>query len=95
MKLTETKTFYGGKMLRKLQRAIDIYKSKKEMIKKAKKLGKNIIINDRVKINQNTEIGDNVLLNGLIIRESGNVKIGRNISIAKGCLILTGNHDIL
>ena len=46
-----------------------------------------------MKINQNTEIGDNVLLNGLIIRESGNVKIGSNISIAKGCLILTGNHD--
>lgn len=80
-------------MLRKLQRVIDIYKSKKKMIKKARKLGKNIIINDRVKINQNTEIGDNVLLNGLIIRESGNVKIGSNISIAKGCLILTGNHD--
>lgn len=80
-------------MLRRIQRILDIYSSKRKMLKKAKKLGKNIIINDRVKINRNTEIGNNVLLNGLIIRENGNVKIGNNISIAKGCLILTGNHD--
>lgn len=80
-------------MLRKIQRVIDVYKSKKKMIAKAKKLGKNIAINDRVKINNHTSIGDNVLFNGLIIRESGNVNIGSNISFAKGCLILTGNHN--
>lgn len=80
-------------MLRRLQRVLDVYTSKKKLQKKAKKLGKNIIVNDRVKINSNTEIGDNVLLNGLLIRESGGVKIGNNVSIAKGALILTGNHD--
>lgn len=80
-------------MLRRIQRMIDIYTSKKKIIAKAKKLGKNIVINDRVKINKNTIIGNNVLLNGVIIRENGNVTIGNNISFAKGCLILTGNHD--
>lgn len=83
----------GGEMLRRIQRMIDIYTSKKKIISKAKKLGKNIVINDRVKINRNTSIGNNVLLNGVIIRENGNVIIGNNISFAKGCLILTGNHD--
>lgn len=80
-------------MLRRLQRALDVYTSKKKMIKKAKKLGKNIIINDRVKISRNTEIGSNVLLNGLLIRDDGYVKIGDNVSIAKGAIILTGSHD--
>ena len=80
-------------MLRKLQRAIDVYKSKKKIIKKAKKIGNNIVINDRVKINNNTYLGNNIGLNGLIIREKGKVSFGNNISIAKGCLILTGNHN--
>ena len=80
-------------MFRKLQRAIDIYVSKKKILKKAKKLGDNIIINDRVKISLNTEIGSNVLINGLIIRDNGYVKIGSNVSIAKGALILTGSHN--
>lgn len=80
-------------MLRKLQRVIDIYKSKKKILKKAKKLGRNIIINDRVKINNNTYLGNNILMNGLIIRENGKVVIGNNVSFAKGCLILTGSHD--
>lgn len=80
-------------MLRRIQRMLDIYTSKKKIIAKAKKLGKNIVINDRVKINKNTTIGNNVLFNGVIIRENGNVTIGNNISFAKGCLILTGNHD--
>ncbi len=80
-------------MFEKISRMINIYKSKKKIVKKAKKIGNNIIINDKVKINNNTYFGSNVLLNGLTIRESGKVSIGSNISIAKGCLILTGNHN--
>ena len=80
-------------MLKQLIRAIDIFKSKRKIIKKAKYLGNNIVINDKVQINSNTYIGNNVGINGLTIRESGKVKIGNNISIAKGCLILTGNHN--
>ena len=80
-------------MLKQLIRSIDVFKSKRKIIKKAKYLGKNIVINDKVKINSNTYIGNNVGINGLIIRENGEVKIGDNVSIAKGCLILTGNHN--
>ena len=80
-------------MLKQLIRSIDVFKSKRKIIKKAKYLGKNIVINDKVKINSNTYIGNNVGINGLIIRENGEVKIGNNVSIAKGCLILTGNHN--
>lgn len=80
-------------MLKHLNRMIDVYKSKKKIIRKAKALGKNIVINDKVKINSNTYLGNNIGINGLIIREEGEVRIGNNISIAKGCLILTGNHD--
>lgn len=80
-------------MLRKIQRIMDIYNSKKKIKRKAKALGKNIIINDRVRINSNTYLGNNILINGLTIRESGKVIIGNNISLASGCLILTGNHN--
>lgn len=80
-------------MLKQLIRMIDIYKSKKKIIKKAKKLGKNILINDKVKINNNTYLGNNVGINGLIIREQGKVIIGNNVGIAKGCTIFAGNHN--
>ena len=62
-------------------------------MKKVKRLGKNIVINNIVKINNNTYLGNNILINGLIIRENGKVVIGNNVSFAQGCLILTGNHD--
>ena len=80
-------------MIKQLIRTIDVFKSKRKIIKKAKKLGNNIVINDKVQINSNTYIGSNVGINGLIIRENGEVRIGNNVSIAKGCLILTGNHN--
>ena len=80
-------------MLKQLIRMINIYKSKKKIKRKAKFLGKNICINDKVKINYNTSIGNNVGINGLTIRENGKVTIGNNISIAKGCIIFAGNHN--
>lgn len=80
-------------MFKNLIKKIEIYKSKKKIRKKAKVIGKNIVINDKVKINSNTYFGNNIGINGLTIRDNGEVRFGDNISIAKGCLILTGNHD--
>lgn len=80
-------------MIKHLIRMIDVFKSKRKILRKAKQLGKNIVINDKVKINNNTYFGNNIGINGLTIREGGEVRIGDNISIAKGCLILTGNHN--
>ena len=80
-------------MIKHLIRMIDVFKSKKKIMRKAKQLGKNIIINDKVKINSNTYLGSNIGINGLTIREEGEVMIGNNVGIAKGCLIFAGNHD--
>lgn len=80
-------------MLKQLFRMIDVYKSKKKIVRKAKKLGNNILINDKVKINNNTYIGNNVGINGLTVREQGKLIIGNNVGIAKGCIIFTGGHN--
>lgn len=59
----------------------------------AKSVGKNLCVSNASKVNKKTRLGDNVSLRGLDISGKGEVRIGSNVVIAGGCLILTQNHN--
>ena len=60
------------------------------------RIGKNVVIKPKVNIKypwfltieENTWIGENVWIDNLTM-----VKIGSNVCLSQGCLLLTGNHD--
>jgi chloramphenicol O-acetyltransferase type B len=59
----------------------------------ARKVGEDLSVNSRSKVNQKTVLGNNVNFNGLRIRGSGPVKIGNNFHSGPDCRILTRNHN--
>ena len=61
--------------------------------KTAKSVGKNLHVFSSSKVNKNTILGDDICFHGIKITGKGAVKIGSNVIIAGGCLILTENHN--
>ena len=61
----------------------------------AKYVGKNLDCSgqNRIQINKNTSIGDNVTINGLIMQGTGKVNIGSYVHFGIDCIILTDNHN--
>ena len=60
---------------------------------KAKRVGKGLKVNFRSKVSTKTILGDNVNLNGLVVRGKGELIIGSNFHSGPDILILTQNHN--
>lgn len=72
------------------------WKSKRvtaKVAKTAKQCGKNLRLNGKSNINNNTILGNNVNFNGMTIIGNGEVVIGDNFHSGEGCYIITQNHD--
>lgn len=60
---------------------------------RAKSVGKGLKVNFRSAISRNTTLGNNVNMNGLIVRGKGELSIGDNFHSGPDILILTQNHN--
>ncbi|MHA1199812.1 MAG: acyltransferase [Candidatus Heimdallarchaeaceae archaeon] len=66
----------------------------RSQIKKvAKEVGDGLKVNYKSKVNKNTILGNNVNLNGLVIRGNGEVIIGDNFHSGPDILFITRNHN--
>lgn len=63
------------------------------VVRKAKKVGKNLRVWGRCEINNNTYIGDEVNFNGLKIHGIGKVTIGNYFHSGIDCLFISSNHN--
>lgn len=61
--------------------------------KQAAKVGKNLKVNYKSYVTNNTFLGDNVNFNGMVISGGGKVEIGNNFHSGSDCLIISQNHD--
>ena len=63
--------------------------------KRARHVGKNFACSYffPVRVNKNTTIGDNVVINGLIVYGDGDVNIGSYIHMGGECVICSDNHN--
>ena len=66
---------------------------KKQILKTALKVGQNLCVGGYSYVNRNTILGDNVVFNGMQIRGSGSVTIGKYFTSGVECMILTQSHD--
>ncbi len=60
---------------------------------KTKQCGRDLKVNGRIRINNNTYLGNNVSFNGMMIEGRGKVVIGDNFHSGHGCLLITQNHN--
>lgn len=65
----------------------------RKIVSKAKCVGKNFRVGDVSSVTRQTEIGDNVGINGLHIFGEGRVIIGSHVQMGPEVLILTQSHD--
>ena len=63
------------------------------VISKAKRVGKNLKVNGRSSVTNNTILGDNVNFNGMVIQGTGMVTIGNNFHSGVDSLMITDNHN--
>ena len=61
--------------------------------RKAIKVGKELVVSGKSKVNSNTIIGDNVELYGVKVFGKGKLTIGAHTIIAGECKIITQNHN--
>jgi acetyltransferase-like isoleucine patch superfamily enzyme len=65
----------------------------REYVRKQKKVGSDLSVNQPSWVTPNTILGDNVNFNGMYMRGSGEVEIGDNFHSGPECMILTRNHN--
>ncbi|KAB7889775.1 acyltransferase [Poseidonibacter ostreae] len=75
--------------IKKIFRYIFTFLVKRE----SKKVGADLKVNFYSKLNNNTELGNNVNMNGLEVSGKGSVTIGDNFHCGKNCLLITQNHN--
>ncbi len=61
--------------------------------KRARKVGKNLIVNHYSTVTKNTILGNNVNFNGFRIHGGGKVNIGSNFHSGAGCIVMTTIHN--
>jgi len=59
----------------------------------AKKVGRNLMVNQKSKVTPNTIIGDNVGFNGMAVKGHGKVVFGNYFHSGSDCLIISSNHN--
>lgn len=59
----------------------------------ATKVGKNLVVNKKSNVTNQTIIGDNAVINGLCISGDGNVIIGDQFICGPDCLMVTSTHN--
>lgn len=86
--------FVSKKKRAKVKYNILGYPNRRKIYKKARRVGINFrCSNLPIVINKNTEIGDNVLINGLFIQGCGKVVIGNYVIMGIDTLMLSDNHN--
>lgn len=87
---------FGQKLIDRIRKKkpVDmIERCKQEIIKTAKKCGKNLYVGGYSFVNSETELGEHVCFNGMQIHGAGPVKIGKFFHSGVECLIITQNHN--
>lgn len=83
-------------MLNKIYKKYRNYKKKQytnKVCKTAKKVGKDLHVNNPSIVTRNTILGDNVNFNGMEILGTGVVDIGDNFHSGVDCMIITDIHN--
>lgn len=66
---------------------------RKRVLNKAQKVGNNLKVNGKTKVNEMTVLGNNVNFNGMTIVGKGKIVIGDNFHSGPGCMIMTQYHN--
>jgi acetyltransferase-like isoleucine patch superfamily enzyme len=61
--------------------------------KQAQRVGYNLKVNGKSRVNSQTILGNNVNFNGMIITGLGKVTIGNNFHSGPGCIIINSYHN--
>lgn len=64
-----------------------------DLVSQTKHVGKNCRIFGKCRVNENTLVGNNVVINSLEVIGSGNCTIGQYCHLARGLTIITSNHN--
>lgn len=59
----------------------------------AKSCGSHLVVNGKTSINNNTYLGNNVNLNGMLVGGDGMIRIGDNFHSGIECMIITNIHN--